>query len=111
MWLILVIIAFLAVLYMVLDDNVPEDIKKDIIDINPDDYIKHSNSKQCDGYNFSKVKGKWCDITQCVDCKATDEYWSQHPANPCRYCGGSLREIGAGIYVAGYWYSRKKHGE
>ena len=77
---------------------------------NKDDYIKYENSKQADDYNFGKVKGKFCNITQCRDCKATDEYWSQHPARACPYCGGLVREYGSAIYINGYWYTKKEKG-
>ena len=59
-----------------------------------------------------RYKGGFADITECQDCGSTGFYWDQHPVNPCRSCGGNIREVGAakweridGVYQ---WVKKKK---
>lgn len=39
--------------------------------------------------------GGFVSITQCHDCEAVQDYWSNN-SRICEYCGGDLQEIGRG---------------
>ena len=104
---VLLVLIFLLLFGRIQPSKLKEDIKEELSH-DLEKYNKHNNSKQADNYNYNKTAGKFTNITQCSNCKATDEYWSQHPASACPYCGGKVRDTGSGIYINGYWYSNIK---
>jgi hypothetical protein len=42
--------------------------------------------------------GGYTSLAECLSCKAIGQYWDFHPVSPCRFCGGKVKEIGAGIW-------------
>lgn len=45
---------------------------------------------------------QWCLVTVCSECGSIGKYEDAHPAEPCRFCGGSVRE------TVGRWRARHR---
>jgi len=48
---------------------------------------------------YYKYHGGYANLTQCEECKMTGLREDLHPVDPCYYCGGKVKEIGAGIWI------------
>lgn len=42
--------------------------------------------------------GGYTSLAECSECKAIGQYYDFHPVNPCHFCGGKVKRIGAGIW-------------
>jgi len=45
-------------------------------------------------------RGGYSTITECTSCGNTGLYEDCHTVNPCKHCGGRVRECGAGRWVS-----------
>jgi len=44
-------------------------------------------------------KGGYDKITKCKQCHTIGLYADCHPANPCHYCGGKVKEAGSARFI------------
>lgn len=64
-----------------------------------------------DGINERPVypykKGTFDSITKCLDCKSVGLYWTKNTSDPCRHCGGTVVNAGAGKWDGEKWLIRQ----